>query len=199
MPRSRASWPPIGMSKPSRPLSWAPCWWRPSRRAASRKVGAPWIRGINPQIETNMSVLPSSIVEGKFDVSDRGLLVGTEFARNMGLQVGDRVEIGRPNVLQKWRESAKKKEPASRCCRNTRCAGSSTSAITNTICPFVVISLQDAQDLYDLRQQRARVDGDAARPRTRRRRCSRSWRKSLGPELSDHDLDGGKLRISWTP
>ena len=32
------------------------------------KVGAPWIRGINPQIETNMSVLPSSIVEGKFDV-----------------------------------------------------------------------------------------------------------------------------------
>ena len=28
-----------------------------------------------------MSVLPSSIVEGKFDVSDRGLLVGTEFAQ----------------------------------------------------------------------------------------------------------------------
>ncbi|MCX6921962.1 MAG: ABC transporter permease, partial [Verrucomicrobia bacterium] len=42
------------------------------------KVGAPFIRGINPQIETNMSVLPNSIVDGKFDVSDRGLLVGTE-------------------------------------------------------------------------------------------------------------------------
>ncbi len=60
------------------------------------RVGAPWIRGIDPQIETNMSVLPKSIVEGKFDVSDRGLLVGTEFAHNMGLQVGDRVEIGSP-------------------------------------------------------------------------------------------------------
>ena len=60
------------------------------------QVGAPWIRGIDPRIETNMSVLPNSIVEGKFDVSDRGLLVGTEFARNMGLQVGDRVEIGSP-------------------------------------------------------------------------------------------------------
>src|ERR1022692_2209489 len=47
------------------------------------KFGAPYIRGINPLIETNMSVLPSSIVDGKFDVSDRGLLVGTEFARNM--------------------------------------------------------------------------------------------------------------------
>jgi lipoprotein-releasing system permease protein len=72
------------------------------------KVGAPFVRGINPKIETNMSVLPSSIVEGKFDVSDRGLLVGTEFAHNMSLQVGDRVEIGGPSVLEKWKESTKK-------------------------------------------------------------------------------------------
>src|ERR1022692_786423 len=53
------------------------------------KVGAPLIRGINPQLETNMSVLPKSIVEGKFDVSDRGVLVGTSFAENMSLQIGD--------------------------------------------------------------------------------------------------------------
>ena len=52
------------------------------------KAGAPWIRGINPQLEANMSVLPSSIVEGKFDVSNQGLLIGTEFAHNMSLQIG---------------------------------------------------------------------------------------------------------------
>ncbi len=72
------------------------------------RVGAPWVRGINPEIETNISVLPSKIVEGKFDVSDRGLLVGADFANNMGLQVGDRVEIGSPSVLKKWRESSRK-------------------------------------------------------------------------------------------
>ena len=55
-----------------------------------------------------MSVLPSSIVDGKFDVSDRGLLVGTEFAHSMGLHVGDIVEIGSPSMLQAWRESSKR-------------------------------------------------------------------------------------------
>jgi len=98
------------------------------------KVGAPWIRGIEAQIETNMSVLPNSIVEGAFDVSDRGLLVGTEFAHNMSLQVGDLVEIGSPSVLKQWRESNKQDRAGARCCRSTKCAGSSTSAITNTTC-----------------------------------------------------------------
>ena len=50
---------------------------RPNPPAASPGSARPYLRGIVPQIETNMSVLPSSIVEGKFDVSDRGLLIGT--------------------------------------------------------------------------------------------------------------------------
>src|SRR5512140_3303959 len=55
------------------------------------QVAAPWVRGIEPEVETNISILPKSMVEGKFDVMDRGLLVGTEFAHNMNLMVGDRV------------------------------------------------------------------------------------------------------------
>ena len=56
-------------------------------------VSAPWVRGIDPAIETNISVLPSSITSGVFDVRDRGLLVGVEFAANMNLSVGDLVTI----------------------------------------------------------------------------------------------------------
>src|SRR5262249_49682191 len=52
-------------------------------KTGQSQVGAPWVRGINPQLETNISVLPSSIIEGKYDVSDRGLLLGIEFAHNM--------------------------------------------------------------------------------------------------------------------
>src|SRR5512137_314634 len=36
-------------------------------------VGAPWVRGIDPQTEGQVSVLPSSIVQGAFDVSGHGL------------------------------------------------------------------------------------------------------------------------------
>src|SRR5207245_944815 len=43
--------------------------------SGQEQVSAPWVRGIQPELETNISVLPQSIVEGKFDVNDRGLLI----------------------------------------------------------------------------------------------------------------------------
>jgi len=114
------------------------------------KVGAPWIRGINPRIETNISVLPRSIVDGKFDVSDRGLLVGTEFAHNMSLQVGDRVEIGSPSVLQKWKESNKQKNAPVPVLPEYEVRGIFDVGYYEYNLSFVVISLSDAQELYDL-------------------------------------------------
>jgi lipoprotein-releasing system permease protein len=114
------------------------------------RVGAPFIRGINPSIETNMSVLPSSIVDGQFDVSDRGLLVGTEFARNMGLQVGDLVEIGSPSMLEAWRESTKKENAAAPVLPEYTVRGIFDVGYYEYNLAVVVISLRDAQDLYDL-------------------------------------------------
>lgn len=114
------------------------------------QVGAPWIRGINPRIETNISVLPDSIREGKFDVSDRGLLVGTEFARNMNLSVGDRVEIGSPSVLKKWRESAKKEGGTAPVLPEFEVRGIFDVGYYEYNLSIIVISLQDAQDLYGL-------------------------------------------------
>jgi lipoprotein-releasing system permease protein len=116
------------------------------------KVGAPFIRGINPQIETNISVLPSSIVEGQFDVSDRGLLVGIEFARNMSLQVGDRVEIGGPSVLEKWKESTKKEGATAPVLPEYDVRGIFDVGYYEYNLSVVVISLQDAQELYDLKR-----------------------------------------------
>src|SRR2546427_4081853 len=60
------------------------------------QIAAPWVRGINPQLETNMSTLPSSIIEGKFDLTDRGVVVGSELAHNLSLRAGDIVLIHSP-------------------------------------------------------------------------------------------------------
>ena len=114
------------------------------------KAGAPWIRGINPQLEANMSVLPSSIREGKFDVSNQGLLIGIEFAHNMSLQVGDRVEIGSPSVLKKWRESNKKPGTSAPVLPEYEVRGIFDVGYFEYNVAFIVTSLQDAQDLYDL-------------------------------------------------
>jgi lipoprotein-releasing system permease protein len=114
------------------------------------RVGAPFIRGINARTETNMSVLPSSIVDGQFDVSDRGLLVGTEFAHNMGLQVGDLVEIGSPSMLEAWRESTKKEKADVPVLPEYTVRGIFDVGYYEYNLAVVVISLRDAQDLYDL-------------------------------------------------
>ncbi len=74
-------------------------------RVGQKKVAAPWFRGILPELETNITILPRSIIEGKFDVSDQGLVIGSEFARHMDLQVGDRLMIYSPKDLEKWLES----------------------------------------------------------------------------------------------
>jgi lipoprotein-releasing system permease protein len=114
------------------------------------QVGAPWIRGINPRIETNISILPNSIVAGKFDVSDRGVLIGTEFANKMNLEVGDRIEIGSPSVLKKWRESQKKEGGSVPVLPEYEVRGIFDVGYYEYNLSIIVVSLQEAQDLYDL-------------------------------------------------
>ena len=69
------------------------------------QAAAPVLRGFDPKLESKMTSIASNIIEGKFDVTDRGLLVGSEFARNMGLQVGDRLSVYSPQELKKMRRS----------------------------------------------------------------------------------------------
>ncbi len=73
------------------------------------QVAAPWLRGIDARLESN--VFSTNIVMGQFDVGDRGLLVGIEFARNMNLRVGDTVSIYSPEELKKFRQERQNAGP----------------------------------------------------------------------------------------
>jgi len=115
------------------------------------QVAAPWVRGIDPQSETNISILPESIVEGDFDVNDRGLLIGTEFARNMNLGAGDRVMVYSPSDLRKWRESAGKEGATVPVPPEYEVRGVFDVGYYEYNASVVLTSLVDAQDLYDLR------------------------------------------------
>jgi lipoprotein-releasing system permease protein len=69
---------------------------------------APWVRGIDPEAETNVSTLASSIVDGKFDVSGHGLLIGKILAEEYGIEVGDTVNISSAEDVRKMREGYEK-------------------------------------------------------------------------------------------
>ena len=114
------------------------------------KVSAPWVRGIQPETETNITVLPKSIVDGVFDVHDRGLLIGVEFARNMNLHVGDQVNVYSPSDLRKWKESAGKEGGKVPVPPEYEIRGIFDVGYYEYDLSVVVTALRDAQDLYDL-------------------------------------------------
>ena len=70
-------------------------------------IRAPLIRGIAPETEGQVSVLPDSIVDGEYDLDDYGVIIGTSFAFEMGLRVGDTVAIYSRKDLQTMREKQK--------------------------------------------------------------------------------------------
>jgi lipoprotein-releasing system permease protein len=111
------------------------------------QVGAPWMRGIDPKLDLNMRSLATNMV-GKFDVSDRGVLVGAEFARSMGLSIGDRLLIYSPRELNKLRQNKEKQEAVLPDEFEVR--GIFDAGYYEYNAAFILTSLEDAQELYVL-------------------------------------------------
>jgi lipoprotein-releasing system permease protein len=118
----------------------------------SERVDTPFLRGIVPELETNLTILPKSIIAGNFDVSDRGLLIGTEFAQNMRLDVGDRVSIYSTGEIEKWRKSVEEKKEKVSVSAGVEyeVRGIFDVGYFDYNLSVVVTSLRDAQELYDL-------------------------------------------------
>jgi lipoprotein-releasing system permease protein len=115
------------------------------------QVQAPWVRGIDPKLEIKMNSLPTNILEGKFDVRDRGVLVGTEFAQRMGVAVGDRLLIYSPKELNKLREGQNKQRQEAVLPDEYEVRGIFDVGYYEYNAGFIVTSLEDAQELYLLR------------------------------------------------
>src|SRR5581483_4873666 len=114
------------------------------------QIAAPWLRGIDPQTEGKVSLLTSNVF-GSADLSGHGLLVGTDFAGNMGLQLGDRVAIYSPRDLEKMVKSHKKGQteeliPAT----DYEVRGIFDAGYYEYNANVIVTSLENAQDLYRL-------------------------------------------------
>ncbi len=69
----------------------------------------PVLRGVDPDLESRVSVLPKRIVEGEFDVSGKGLLIGRALAYELHLSVGDHVAVISAGTLAKWQHAQKTK------------------------------------------------------------------------------------------
>ncbi len=116
------------------------------------RVFAPIVRGVDPQAEARVSVLPSSLVAGKFDLSHHGLVVGTIFADpdSMNLHVGDRVSVYSPEDLKKMRANHGKDGDRAVLPEDYEIRGIFDAGYYEFNASIVIASLEDAQALYDL-------------------------------------------------
>jgi len=119
-------------------------------KGQSKLTGAPWVRGVDPARESSVSVLPQSIIAGKFDLSGRGLVVGSQFAENLNLSVGDRISIYSPADLEKMEKRQGKPDAEAVLPDDYTVNGIFDVGYFEYNANIVVTSLENAQDLYNL-------------------------------------------------
>ena len=111
---------------------------------------APMLRGIDPATESKISKLPQEIVEGKFDLSGRGLIIGVDFANNLGLRVGDHLSIYSAREIKKMKAAHDRKQDEAILPDDYEVRGIFNAGYYEYNARVVVASIDNAQDLYDL-------------------------------------------------
>jgi lipoprotein-releasing system permease protein len=111
---------------------------------------APMLRGVDPQTEGKISDLPRDVKEGKFDLSGRGLVVGRDFANNLRLTVGDHLSIYSIREIKKMKVARDRKEDELIMPDDYTVRGIFDTGYYEFDAHVIVVSLDNAQDLYDL-------------------------------------------------
>ena len=111
---------------------------------------APLLRGIDPVTEGKISNLPRDIVDGKFDLSGRGLIVGADFASNLHLSVGDKLSIYSARAIKKMKAAHDQKQDEAILPDEYEVRGIFDAGYYEYNARVIVTSIENAQDLYDL-------------------------------------------------
>ena len=110
-------------------------------------VTAPYVRGIDPKLESNVSILPRSVTNGTYDVHGNRILIGREMARALLLETNDNIAIFSPRDLRKMKDS--KREDAI-LPDDYKIQGVFDVGYYDFNRNFIVTSIGNAQDLFDL-------------------------------------------------
>jgi len=118
--------------------------------ARSSFTAAPYLRGVDPNKEGSVSVLPNKIIDGSFDLSGHSVIVGSDFADTMKLSVGDRLAVSSPNDLKKMRENYGKRNEEAILPNDYTVTGIFNLGYFDFDANVIAVSLENAQDLYNL-------------------------------------------------
>ncbi len=111
---------------------------------------APMLRGVEAANEGKISRLPREIIAGDFDLRGHGMIVGADFANNLKLKVGDHLSVLSETAVKKMREAYKRKEEFAISPDDYEVRGIFSTGYYEFDAHVVLVSLDNAQDLYGL-------------------------------------------------
>ena len=116
--------------------------------------GAPAVRGLVPQTESNISVLPASIRQGRFDLSGHGLVIGIELAKQLKVGVGDFLQVYSPADLVQWQRNTFEKDQEGKQpeAQEYQVRGIFDVGYFAYNRSWMAVSLENAQTMYNLGQ-----------------------------------------------
>jgi lipoprotein-releasing system permease protein len=106
--------------------------------------------GVDSETIGKVNVLPNSMVSGKFDLSDKGVVVGRDFASGLGLDVGDRLAIYSASSVEKMQASLGKTNAEVFLADDFTIRGIFDVGFPEYNTSIIVASLDDARDLQSM-------------------------------------------------
>ena len=113
-------------------------------------VSYAFVDGIDPVTQSNVSVLPTNITQGKYDFDDHGILMGPEMASHLGLAIGDRLALYSGIALQKYVRAAKQTNAEAPLPAVFTLRGIFDVGFPNYNRTHVVISMVDAARVFEI-------------------------------------------------
>ncbi len=114
-------------------------------------IAAPFLRGIDPALEKDVSSLTTNLVAGELALDNEDIVVGSEFARNLRLSVGDRVAIYSPRNLEEMERQKGKENEVAILPDDYTVRGIFDVGYYEYNANVIIASIRNAQDLYQLR------------------------------------------------
>ncbi|MGC8744466.1 MAG: ABC transporter permease [Verrucomicrobiia bacterium] len=113
-------------------------------------VIAPYVRGSDPRYESAVSIVPSNIISGSFDLEDKNVVIGKEMAQSLGITVGNHIGIYSPKNLQRLRMMRHQTNEVAVLPDDYVVAGIFDVGHFEYNSMIIITSIENAQELYNL-------------------------------------------------
>ncbi len=111
---------------------------------------AQYLRGVDPALEGKVTSLTNSMIAGAFDLRGNRIVIGSGCANDLRLHVGDRLLIYAPRDVEKWDKARTADEADIPVPDDYEIAGIFEVGYYEYDSSYIITSLGNAQDLYEL-------------------------------------------------